>query len=129
MKSLLSHLVSAGVGLWLSSMLVPGVVVRVLEDSTFFGIPLTADWMVILVLGVVLGLLNFSLKPILAAITLPLRILTLGLFSLIINMGLIWIADAMFDELTIPLILPLLYTSLIIWGIHFVLAFIIKDHP
>lgn len=38
-----------------------------------------------LVLAVVLGLINVFLKPIITLLTLPLNIVTLGLFSLVVN--------------------------------------------
>lgn len=122
MKRLLFQLVAATLGLWLASMFVPGVIITMLPDSSFFGFPLTASWQMVLLLGIILGLLNFFVKPILNVITLPLRIITLGLFSFVINMALIWILDAMFKELYIPLYLPLLFTAVIIWGLNFVLS-------
>jgi len=115
MRRLLSQIIAAGLGLWLSSMFVQGVVIRTYPDSNFFGFTLTAQWQIIIVLGIVLGLLNYFLKPLLKALALPLEILTLGLFTIVINMGILWLLDKIFDELSIPLWLPLLYTSLIIW--------------
>jgi putative membrane protein len=47
-----------------------------------------------LVLAVVLGAINMFLKPILVLLTLPINILTLGLFSLVINALLIMLASA-----------------------------------
>lgn len=47
-----------------------------------------------LVVAVVLGLLNTLLKPILIFLTLPITILTLGLFTLVINVFLIYLTDA-----------------------------------
>jgi putative membrane protein len=49
-------------------------------------------WTAILV-AVVLSLLNFIVKPILIIFTLPVTILTLGLFLLIINAIIILLAD------------------------------------
>lgn len=46
-----------------------------------------------LILIVVLGLLNVTLKPILQILTFPVTLLTLGLFSLIVNALVITIAD------------------------------------
>lgn len=46
-----------------------------------------------LVVAVVLGLLNTILKPILIVLTLPINILTLGLFTLVINAGLIMLTS------------------------------------
>lgn len=44
-----------------------------------------------LVVALVLGLLNVFIKPILFLLTLPITILTLGLFTLVINAFLIWL--------------------------------------
>ncbi len=121
MKRLFSQIVAAGVGLWLASMYVPGVAVRVLPDSNFFGVPLTAQWQIFLLLGVVLGLLNFFIRPVLKLISLPIEIITLGFFSIIIDMLMIWILGFAFRELTVPLLWPLFWTTFIIWAINLVL--------
>lgn len=71
--------------------------------------------------GAFLGFLNFFIKPILNKIALPLRILTLNLFSLIIAMGMLWITDTIFPELEIVGIIPLFWTTLIVWGISLIL--------
>ena len=127
MKRLLSQFITAMLGLWLATLFVPEVIIKAYPTSNFFGFPLTVEWEVILVLGIVLGLLNYFLKPLLKTLALPLEILTLGLFTIVINMGLIWLLDMMFDELYIPFFLPLLYTTLIIWGLNIVIGFFIKN--
>ena len=43
----------------------------------------------------------FFLKPILKIISIPLIILTLGLFSVLINIGMLWLLEYLIDELTI----------------------------
>ncbi|WP_303871151.1 phage holin family protein [Acetobacterium wieringae] len=48
----------------------------------------------LLAMGLVLLIVNLILKPILLLITLPLNLLTLGLFSLIVNAWTIMIADS-----------------------------------
>ena len=45
-----------------------------------------------IVLAVVLGLINIFLKPVILILTLPINILTLGLFSLVVNGLLIMLA-------------------------------------
>lgn len=47
----------------------------------------------LLIMGFVLLVVNFILKPILLLITLPVSLLTLGLFSFIVNAWTIMIAD------------------------------------
>jgi putative membrane protein len=43
---------------------------------------------------IVLGIINAIIKPILVLLTLPINILTLGLFTLVINGLLFWLASA-----------------------------------
>lgn len=114
MKRILSQVIVAYLGLWFATFFIDKAVVTFYADSSFFGIPITAQWQMLLVLAITLGLLNYFIGPILKTITLPLRIITLGFFNILINMGLIWFLDLIFDEVSIPLILPLLYTTLII---------------
>ncbi len=108
MWSLFLQMVAGILGIFLAQRYVPGV--------EFIG-----PWQTLVLAGVILGLINFFIKPILKIITLPLRILTFGLFSLIINMLMVWLVDIIFPELIIPGIIPLFWTSLIVWGISFIL--------
>jgi len=126
MKKLLAQIAAASLGLWLATMFVSGVVVTYYADTSFFGISLTAQWQMFLALGIILGLLNYFIAPILKAIALPLEIVTLGLFSFVINGGLIWFLDLIFAELTVPWMWPLIYTTLIIWGLNLIIQKIFK---
>ncbi len=104
---LVFHIISGALGLFLAAKFVPGV--------EFYG-----TFLMLLIIGGVLGLINFSLKPILKAISLPLRILTFGLFSLVINMGLVWLTEILFPrDLEITGLLPLFWTTVIIWALNF----------
>lgn len=54
-----------------------------------------------IVFALVLGLLNFFVRPILGIIGLPLTIITLGLFSLVLNAIIILLADYFLDDMTV----------------------------
>jgi len=127
-KKLFYQIIAATAGLWLASYFVPKVKVAVLPSSSFFGINITETWQIFLVLGIILGLLNFFIKPILDVITLPLRIITLGLFGFVINGVLIWALDVMFEEFSAPWLMPLLWTTLTIWALNIVLLMIFKKN-
>jgi putative membrane protein len=43
--------------------------------------------------GLILGLVNILIRPIIKLLAMPINILTLGLFNLIINTGMLWIVD------------------------------------
>lgn len=73
-------------------------------------------------IGSFLGLLNAVVKPILNKITFPLRIITLNLLSLIIAMAMIWITDIVFPELVIGNLFNLLWTTIIVWILGFILT-------
>lgn len=77
MQNILHWLVSA-VAIGLAALLIPAVEIT---------------WVGALLVAIVLGLLSTFIKPILVALTLPLNIVTLGLFSLVINAVLVLVAD------------------------------------
>jgi len=121
MKKLFSQIVAAVLGLWLSVMFVPEVSIRLFSDSNFFGILVNQQWQIILILGIALGLINFFVRPVIGFIAFPLKILTLGLFSIVVNMAMIWLLDVIFREITVPLIFPLLWTTFIVWVLNFII--------
>lgn len=103
-QALLLHILAGIAGLWISVQFVEGV--------TFTG----ANQQLLLV-GLILGILNAIVKPLLNLITLPIRILTLGLSSLVINLVMVWALQLIFPELDFQGFLPLLWTTLIVWAV------------
>jgi len=87
MKFLVQILTNA-LAIILSAYLIPGFV-------------FTGNILTLLAAGLILGLINFFLKPILKFISAPLIIITLGLFIIIINIFLLWLLDYLVAELTI----------------------------
>jgi len=75
MRILLVWILNA-VALWLVTVLLPGVAV--------------ADELSAFIAAIVLGLVNAVIKPILIVLTLPVTVLTLGLFLLVLNGLLFW---------------------------------------
>jgi len=71
--------------------------------------------------GTALGFVNFFIRPILQIAALPLRILTLGIFSFIINISIVWLIKASFSEIAIEGIVALFYTTIIIWILEFII--------
>ncbi len=127
MKRLIGQIIAGIAGLWLAEMFVAGVSVKLYPDSNFFGIGLTEHWQIFLLLGIIIGLLNYFAKPVLDIITLPLRIITLGLLDFIIDIALILVVDILFKELSVPLYMPLIYTAIIIWGLNTLISiFLLK---
>jgi putative membrane protein len=60
-----------------------------------------ADVPTALILGLVLALLNTFLKPLLVLLTIPITIMSLGLFLIVINIVIIKIADYLIDGFSV----------------------------
>jgi putative membrane protein len=101
-QALLLHILAGIGGLWLAIQYVPEV--------EFSGSP-----QLLLIAGAILGILNAIVKPVLNLITLPIRILTLGLSGLVINLLLVWILDLLFPEIIFASLAALIWTTLVVW--------------
>lgn len=77
MKLILTWLISA-IAILLSAWIAPGVTI------TGFGAALLA--------AIVLGAVNSFIRPVILFFTLPINILTMGLFTLVINAGMVALA-------------------------------------
>jgi len=102
-RKLLFQIATGVIGIWLANELIQNV-------SFDF-----SNLQILLLAGTVLGFINFFIRPVLNLVTLPLRILTFGLFSLLINIGIIWVMDILFIEFVIEGLVPLFWTTIIIW--------------
>ncbi len=69
----------------------------VLLISNFMTSVSVADFTTALIVAVVLGLLNIFIKPILVLLTLPVTIVTLGLFLFVINACIILLCSRLVD--------------------------------
>lgn len=67
-----------------------------------------------LMAGILLGLLNTLVKPMLKIVTLPLIILTLGLFILILDAVMLWAVDYIFDFVIIQDAWALIWATIIV---------------
>ena len=85
------------------------------------GVAYSGSWAILVLAGFCIALLNLAVAPILKILALPLRILTFNLFSLVIDMSMVWLADVLVPELNIAGIYPLFWTTLAIMIINFLL--------
>jgi len=65
------------------------------------GIHYTGDWVYLLITGVVVGLLNLLVKPLVTVLSLPFIVLSLGLFFIVINAFILYLAAWLLDGLTV----------------------------
>ena len=74
-------------GLYLASMLIPGV--QIVGTGSF------------IIAAVLLGLVNAFVRPIAFLLTLPLTIITLGIFLLVLNAAMFGLVAAMLDNFSV----------------------------
>lgn len=100
---ILANLIVNGLAVYVTAMLLPGVNV----DS----------FITALIVSIVLGVVNTFIKPILILVTLPVTILTLGLFTFVINALMVYLVsslvpgfqvDSLFSALLFSLVLSLI---------------------
>ncbi len=97
---ILVRIVLNGIGLLVTAYVVPGVVYH----GSLVGL---------LVAGVVIGLINLLVKPVVKLLSLPFIIVTLGLFLLLINGAMLMLAAAVLPNLTINGCLPAILGGLV----------------
>ncbi|OGN08156.1 MAG: hypothetical protein A3C61_01025 [Candidatus Yanofskybacteria bacterium RIFCSPHIGHO2_02_FULL_39_10] len=76
--------------------------------------------------GIVLGLLNMIARPVLKLISMPVIILTLGLFTIVINALLLWTVDYIFEFITISDIMALVWATIVIGIVNMVVSALTK---
>ena len=99
-----------------------GLIIRILISavavyvaSLFIpGISVTGGVQTYLIVAVVLGLLNAFVKPILTVLTIPITVITLGLFLLVINVLMVYLADYLIPNFDVSGIIAALLFSLVV---------------
>jgi putative membrane protein len=116
MYLLLRLLINAG-ALWAAATLVPGI-------------SFTGDPGRFLVVALIFGLLNALLRPILLLLSLPLLILTLGLFTFVLNALILMLLGSMSERLGLGFhvdgFFPAFVGALIVTVVSFVLSIVAK---
>ncbi|PIV90311.1 hypothetical protein COW46_03485 [Candidatus Gracilibacteria bacterium CG17_big_fil_post_rev_8_21_14_2_50_48_13] len=99
------HLFLSSAAVMVMTYLVPGVTVD--------------GWTTALIVAIVLGIVNVTIRPILLILTLPVNILTLGFFTLLINALMLLLVDSLVTTFTISsfgsAILATIVLSIITW--------------
>ncbi|MDZ4374501.1 MAG: phage holin family protein [Phenylobacterium sp.] len=105
MAKFLIRAVIAALGLWVASRFVPGVHV--------------ADTGTLVLAALLLGIVNAIVRPVVFILTLPITIVTLGLFLLVVNAAMIglvaWFLDGFRVDGLIPGVLAAIITGLASW--------------
>lgn len=98
--NMIIHVVVVALALLLTAYIIPGITVN--------------GFVVALIAAVVLGIINLIIRPILFILTLPVTILTLGLFAFVLNAMMLMLAAYFVDGFDIDGFIPALLASLVV---------------
>lgn len=97
--------IAGAIGLWLASAIVPGIQIT--------GVATLA------LAALLLGLVNAFVRPVVVLLTLPLTLVTLGLFLLVVNAAMIWLVSAFLPGFVVhgflAAILAAIVTGVVSW--------------
>jgi putative membrane protein len=100
------HALATALGFWIAAKILPGVHV----DTT----------VALIEGGLLLGVINAVVRPILTILTLPITILTLGLFLLVVNAITVWLVTVFIHAIHIhgffSLILTVIVLGIVSWA-------------
>lgn len=88
MKSLIRSLVITAIGIYLVTLLIPGIRV-------------SGGWQSYVWAGAALTILNATVKPLANLLLLPINLLTLGMFRWVANVFILWLVPAFVKEVSI----------------------------
>ena len=95
------------------------------------GVNLEGGWVSILWLALIFGLINAFLRPLLKLLTCPLIVLTLGLFTLLINTFLFWLTSQVGQAFGIGFTIDGFWSAflggLVVSVVSIIMSLILKD--
>lgn len=113
MRLILKLLINAA-ALWVAASLVSGI-------------DLDGDFWTILLVALIFGLVNTFIKPILKVLSLPVIVLSLGLFAVVINAAMLGLTAAITDDLAVADFWSAVLGAIVISVVSAVLNVIVKD--
>ncbi len=114
MQNLIIRLFVNAVALWIAARLVDGI-------------DLSGEFAPVLLVAAVFGLVNTLLKPLIMLLSLPFVILTLGLFTLVVNALMLMLTAALVASLSVTDFLAALWGSLLISLVSLLFSVILPD--
>ena len=100
MPGFLVRVLVAALALWLAAVLVPGVEVASVTGLLFAAL--------------LLGIVNALVRPLVVLLTLPLTLLTLGLFLLVVNAAMLQLVDWFIDDFVVDGFFPAVFAAIIV---------------
>ena len=113
MPRFIARVLIAALGLWLAAAVLPGVSY--------------SAWPDLLIAALLLGLVNAVVRPVVFLLTLPLTILTLGLFLLVLNAAMIGLVALVLPGFTVSGLLAGVLAAIIVGVVSWVGQMVLGD--
>ncbi|HTB49465.1 MAG TPA: phage holin family protein [Solirubrobacteraceae bacterium] len=91
------------------------------------GLSYGSDWWVLLIAGFVFTLVNFFLKPVLAILSIPFIIVTLGIFYFLINVLMLYLTHWIVPQFTIASFWWAVLAAIIVSFVNWVLRELVES--
>jgi putative membrane protein len=120
--TVLWRIVVNAVALWAATQLVDGI-------------RFTGAWPTLLLVALVFGVVNVTVRPVLKLLTFPLLILTLGLFTFVLNALMLWLTSTLSDAFGLGFhdagFRAAFWGALVVTAVSFVLSLFVRrsDRP
>ena len=85
------------------------------------------SFVALLTAGFILGLINFFIKPVLKLISAPLILFTFGLFTIVINIAMLFLLAKLVPELTIDSLSAAFWGMIVISAVNFFIGAFSKN--
>lgn len=110
---LILRLIIMAIGLLVVASLVPGI-----EITNFY---------IALLAAILLGLANAVVRPLVFVLTLPVNIITLGLFTFVINAAMLGLVSSVIPGFEIAGIIPAVMGAIVLWIVGWATNILIKQ--
>jgi putative membrane protein len=90
------------------------------------GLSYGSDWWVLLIAGLVFTLVNFFLKPVLAILSIPFIIVTLGIFYFLINVLMLYLTHWIVPQFTIASFWWAVLAAIIVSAVNWILRELVE---
>lgn len=77
--------------------------------------------------SIILGVINAIIRPVVLLLTLPINIITLGLFTLVVNGLMLWLTSSVIKGFEVQGFGTAIIAALVLTFFSFVISFFVKD--
>ncbi|TLM73817.1 phage holin family protein [Pseudarthrobacter sp. NamB4] len=100
MRSFIGRVLISGLALWIASWILPGLEIStaaatdaVAQTGLSQGTDVAGSILAYLFVGLIFGLVNAFIRPLVSLLSLPITILTLGLFTIVISAAMLYLTS------------------------------------